>query len=97
MATKPKKGVAGKKTGAKTRKAIASARKKGASATSIAKAAMRDPKTIALIEKGGVKNPPSNLAGKIRKAKKDSSGPTTKSKVNVKAFNKAKRKHAEKS
>lgn len=66
---KPKKGVAGKNTGAKTRKAIAAKRKAGSTTKQIAKAAMRSPSTINEIESGGIKNPPANLAGKIRKAK----------------------------
>jgi hypothetical protein len=77
---KPKKGVAGTNTGGTARKTIAAARKKGASTKAIASAAMRSPDTITLIETGQIKNPPSDLAGKVRKAKADKKGPTTKSK-----------------
>lgn len=65
----PKKGVAGKKTGAKTRKAIASKKKAGSTTKQIAKAAMRSESVISAIASGDIKNPPSNLAGKISKAK----------------------------
>jgi len=69
MAKKPKKGVAGNKTGAKTRKAISSKRKGGSTTKQIAKAANRHPSVINDIESGAIKNPPSNLAAKIRKSK----------------------------
>jgi len=65
----PKKGVAGKKTGGATRKAISARRKAGATTKQIARAGMRSPSTISQIENGSIKNPPKNLAGKIRKAK----------------------------
>jgi predicted transcriptional regulator len=69
-AKKPQKGVAGKNTGASTRKAIRAKEKQGITQVDIAKAAMRDPSVISDISKGKIKNPPSNLAAKIRKAKK---------------------------
>ena len=69
MAKKPKKGVPGKKTGGSTRKAISSAKKRGATTKQIARAGMRSPGTINAIEIGTIKNPPKNLASKIRKAK----------------------------
>ena len=70
MAKSPRKGVAGKNTGATARKAINSAIKRGASLKSIGKAARRDPSTISDIKRGEIKNPPSNLAKNVRKAKK---------------------------
>ena len=69
MAKKPKKGVAGKNTGAATRKAINAKQKQGLTNAEIARAAMRSPGVISAIDTGTIKNPPSNLAGKIRKAK----------------------------
>ncbi len=65
----PKKGVAGKNTGGKTRAAIKSKKRAGSSVKQIAKAGMRHPSTIQSISSGEIKNPPRNLAGKIRKAK----------------------------
>jgi hypothetical protein len=67
---KPQKGVAGKKTGGAARKAISAARKKGSSTKQIATAAMRSESTIGQIAAGSIKNPPANLAGKVRKAKR---------------------------
>jgi predicted transcriptional regulator len=67
--TVPKKGVAGNKTGAKTRAAIKKAESKGSTQKQIAKAAMRNPSTISDIKTGEIKNPPANLAAKISKAK----------------------------
>lgn len=69
MAKAPKKGVAGKKTGGATRKAIAARKKAGSTTKQIARAAMRKPSTINNIASGNIKNPPKNLAGKIRKSK----------------------------
>lgn len=69
MAKHPKKGVAGKKTGASTRKAISNRKKAGSSTKQIARAAMRSESTINNIASGNIKNPPRNLASKIRKAK----------------------------
>ena len=65
----PKKGVAGKGTGPKTRAAIKAAQKKGSTIKQIASAARRDPSTISAIASGEIKNPPANLAGLIKKAK----------------------------
>ena len=65
----PRKGVAGKKTGGKTRSAISAAKKRGATTKQIASAGMRHPSTISDIARGNIKNPPRNLAAKIRKAK----------------------------
>ena len=65
----PKKGVAGKKTGAKTRKAIDKAQAKGSTNKQIARAAGRSESVISAIDNGTIKNPPANLAGKIAKAK----------------------------
>ena len=69
MAKHPRKGVAGKNTGSKTRKAISTAKKRGASTKQIATAGMRSASTINQIEEGTIFNPPANLAGKINKAK----------------------------
>lgn len=66
---KSKKGVAGKNTGSKTRKAIKSKQKSGSTVKQIARAAMRSESVISAIKSGVIKNPPSNLSGKIRKAK----------------------------
>lgn len=66
---KPKKGVAGKNTGSKTRKAIAAKKKSGSTTKQIAKAAMRSDSVISAIASGEIKNPPANLAAKISKAK----------------------------
>jgi len=71
---KPKKGVAGKHTGAKTRKAISAAKKRGATTKQIARAGMRSVSTINNIASGNIKNPPRNLAAKIRKAKSTKKG-----------------------
>ena len=67
---KPKKGTAGKSTGGKARAAISKAKSQGATNESIAKAARRDASTISAIASGKIKNPPANLAGNVRKAKK---------------------------
>lgn len=69
MATKPKKGTAGKNTGGKTRKAIATKTKSGLTLKQIGRASNRKPSTIGKIASGTIKNPPANLAGQIRKAK----------------------------
>ena len=61
-AKKPKKGVAGKNTGASARKAISKAKAKGSTTKDIAKATNRDPSTVAAIEAGTIKNPPKNLS-----------------------------------
>lgn len=66
---KPKKGVAGKKTGGAARKAIQAKQKAGCTQSAIGKAANRSPGVISAIKKGTIKNPPSNLAGNVRKAK----------------------------
>lgn len=66
---KPKKGVAGKNTGGKTKKAINKKLKQGATQSDIARSADRDPSVISDIRKDKIKNPPSNLAGKIAKTK----------------------------
>lgn len=68
-AKKPKKGVAGKNTGGAARKAIRTKEKQKLTQADIARAAMRDPSTISDIKTGKIKNPPANLAAKIRKAK----------------------------
>ena len=65
----PKKGIAGKNTGGKTRLAITDKMKAGSTTKQIARAAMRSTSTINNIASGNIKNPPRNLAGKIRKAK----------------------------
>ena len=65
----PKKGVAGKKTGGAARKAISARTKAGSTTKQIARAANRSESTISGIKSGAIKNPPKNLAGKIRKAK----------------------------
>lgn len=64
---KPQKGVAGKGTGGKTRKEINDASKKGFTLDQIARAGMRSPDTISSIRTGDIKNPPSDLSGKIKK------------------------------
>ena len=66
---KPKKGVAGKNTGSATRKAISAKKRAGSTTKQIARAANRSTSTIGNIATGNIKNPPKNLAGKIRKAK----------------------------
>lgn len=68
MAEKPQKGVAGKNTGAATRAAIAAQKRQGKTTGAIAIAAMRSESTINNIASGNIKNPPKNLAVKIRKA-----------------------------
>ena len=65
----PKKGVAGKKTGAKTRAAIDKAQAKGSTNKQIARAAGRSESVISAIDNGTIKNPPANLAARISKAK----------------------------
>ena len=69
MPKHPRKGVAGKKTGATTRKAIRSAQKRGCSLKKIGKASGRSGSTISGISSGAIKNPPKNLAKMIRGAK----------------------------
>ena len=66
---KPKKGVAGKNTGAAARKAIDAKQKQGLTNKQIGAAAKRSPGVISAIDRGVIKNPPSNLAGNVRKAK----------------------------
>jgi len=68
-AKKPQKGVAGKNTGAAARKAIDEKQKKGLTNEQIGKAAKRSPGVISAIDRGVIKNPPSDLAGNVRKAK----------------------------
>ena len=67
MAKKPVKGVAGKNTGAKTRKAINAAQKKGCTLEQIGRASNRSPDTISRIKSGDIKNPPSNVATSVQK------------------------------
>lgn len=66
---KQNKGDEGKKTGAKARSAIKSKKKAGATNKDIAATTNRSPDTIAAIESGRIKNPPSGLTGAIRKVK----------------------------
>ncbi len=68
-AKKPMKGVAGKGTGAKARKAIKSANKRGATDKDVGRATNRSASTISQIKSGDIKNPPKNLAANARKAK----------------------------
>lgn len=63
------KGQEGNKTGAATRKAIASKSKAGSSNKQIAAKVNRSPSTIAKIKSGVIKNPPASLSGAIRKSK----------------------------
>jgi hypothetical protein len=70
MATKPKKGTAGKNTGGSARAAIKSAEKSGKTIKQIARSARRSPDTISAIKSGEIKNPPSNLSKNIRKGTK---------------------------
>jgi len=63
----PKKGVAGKGTGSKTRSAISGAQAKGCTLASIAKSSNRSPSVISAIKSGTIKNPPSNVASAIQK------------------------------
>lgn len=70
MASKSKKGVPGKNTGPAARRAIREAEKRGLTLEQIARASNRSASTISQIKNGEIKNPPSNLAEKIRKAKK---------------------------
>lgn len=65
----PKKGVAGKSTGAETRKAINAKVKSGSTLKQIGRASNRSASTISQIKQGDIKNPPKNLAANIRKAK----------------------------
>jgi hypothetical protein len=90
---KAKKGVAGTKTGPKTRKAISAARKRGSTTQDIARAARRDDSTIALIESGVVKNPPGNLAGAIKKSTASSKTATKKTMANKKKAVASRKKH----
>lgn len=66
MVDKPKKGVAGKNTGAKTRKAIEYAENKGFTQEQIARAANRSVSVISAIKSGEIANPPSNVSSMIR-------------------------------
>ena len=88
-----KKGASVKGEGGKARKAIAKARKAGATTKTIAKAAMRDDSTIALIENGTIKNTPKGLAGKIAKAAKPSKTPTKKTTASKKKATASRKKH----
>jgi IS30 family transposase len=63
-----KKGTAGKGTGATTRKAIKTAKKRGCSNAKIGKTVNRSASTISKISKGKIKNPPKGLASNIRKS-----------------------------
>ena len=69
MDDKPKKGVAGKSTGGKSRKAIRTKISGGCSLSAIGRAANRSASTISQILSGSIKNPPSNLSTNIRKLK----------------------------
>ena len=64
---KPKKGVAGKGTGAKTRAAIAGAQKNGCSLKEIADLSDRSVSVISAIKSGAIKNPPSDVASDIQR------------------------------
>ena len=68
-ATKPKKGTPGKGTGGSARSAIRAAQKRGCTLESIGKATNRDAGTISQILDGSIKNPPKDLAGKVRACK----------------------------
>lgn len=65
----PKKGVAGKGTGPKARAAIRKAKARGATNKTIGAVTNRDEKTIAGIAAGDIKNPPSDLAPRVSKAR----------------------------
>ena len=95
MATKDKskKGASIKGEGSKARKAITKARKSGSTTNDIAKAAMRDDSTIALIENGTIKNTPKGLAAKINKAKKSSKTPTKKTMASKSKAKSSRNKH----
>lgn len=67
MKKKPKKGVAGKNTGAAARKAIITAQKKGMTLEEIGNIANRSASVISAIKTGEIKNPPRNVASNIRK------------------------------
>jgi len=80
MAKKPKKGVAGTNTGAKTRAAINTAQDKGCTIAQIAKDSNRSPSVISAIKSGTIKNPPSNVATAVQKGcKKAASSKKSKS------------------
>lgn len=64
---KPKKGVAGVGTGAKTRAAISAAQKAGCSLKEIASASSRSVSVISAIKSGAIKNPPADVASDIQK------------------------------
>lgn len=64
----PKKGVAGKGTGAATRKAIADAQKAGCSLQDIASRANRSASTLSQIKAGTIFNPPADLAKTVQDA-----------------------------
>ena len=64
-----KKGMAGKNTGPKAKKAIKVKRKQGATLDRIAKAAKRSVDTISDIQSGKIKNPPSDVVKRIRALK----------------------------
>ena len=70
MANKSNKGVAGNNTGASARAAIREAQKIGLSLEQIGRASNRSASTISQIKAGEIKNPPANLAGMIRRARK---------------------------
>lgn len=63
----PKKGVAGKGTGAAARSAIRTAQAKGMSLEQIGNIANRSESVISAIKSGDIKNPPRNVASNIRK------------------------------
>ena len=88
-----KKGASVKGEGGKARKAIAKARKGGATTKDIARAAMRDDSTIALIENGTIKNTPKGLSGKISKAKKSSKTATKKTSASKSKAKSSRKKH----
>lgn len=66
-AKKPKKGVAGKNTGAATRNALKG--KRSYTDKQVGRKVNRSGSTLSQIRTGSIRNPPANLAGNIRKAK----------------------------
>lgn len=63
------KGTEGKKTGAKTRRAITSKVRGGSTLKQIGAKVNRSPSTISNIRTGKIKNPPKSLSGAIRKSR----------------------------
>lgn len=63
------KGTEGKKTGAKTRRAISAKIKGGSTLKQVGAKVNRDASTISDIKTGKIKNPPASLSGAIRKSK----------------------------